>query len=63
VRCVIYAHSKPIEVQILQDRDLVLREIFTEEQGAARWAEEYRNSLKEHGWRDAPGDYSPSSAA
>jgi hypothetical protein len=60
---VLYSGVKPVEVQILQDRDPVLKELFADEQGAMGWAQEYRTRLKEHGWRDSPEDCSPSSAA
>jgi hypothetical protein len=63
VRCVLYASSRPIEIQVLQDRDMVLRERFAHESGALDWAREYADRLKQHGWRDSPEDYSPSSAA
>lgn len=63
VRCVLFAQTSPIEVRILQDRDLVIKELFTEEWVALKWAEAYGGRLKEHGWRDSPQDCSPSSAA
>ena len=50
VRCVLYAIGVPVEVHIVQDRDLVLKEIFP--------AEDFAN-----GWRPHPEDCSPSSAA
>ena len=63
VRCVIYASPRPVEVHIVQDRDLVLKETFATEQGAAAWAEEYGERLQKHGWHPRPEDCSPSSAA
>lgn len=63
VRCVLYADATLIEVQVLQERDLVLKERFLEERLALGWAVEYRSRLLEHGWRDSPADCSPSSAA
>jgi hypothetical protein len=63
VRCVLYAQSEPVEVQVLQDRDLVLREVFVHESSALDWASQYGNRLKEQGWHDSPEDCSPSSAA
>ena len=53
----------PLEIQVLQDRDMVLREVFTHEADALGWASEYSNRLKAHGWHDSPEDFSPSSAA
>jgi len=63
VRCVLYARSLPIEVHIVQDRDLVLKEIFPAEAFATGWAEAYKLRLQQHGWRPRPEDCSPSSAA
>jgi hypothetical protein len=55
--------AKPVEVQVLQDRDLVLKERFAEESAAIEWAHEYGERLRKQGWRDSPEDCSPSSAA
>ena len=63
VRCVLYEASMPLEIQVLQDRDMVLREVFNHESDALGWASEYSNRLKAHGWHDSPEDFSPSSAA
>jgi hypothetical protein len=63
VRCVLYPSSRPIEIHVLQDRDVVLRESFAHESGALDWATEYADQLKQHGWHDSPEDCSPSSAA
>jgi len=63
VRCVLYSALKPVEVQILQERDLVLKELFAEESSAVEWAREYGARLRRQGWRDSPEDCSPSSAA
>lgn len=54
VRCVMYPARIPIEVQILQDRDVVLAEIFPDETVALRWAELYGERLKLQGWLEAP---------
>jgi hypothetical protein len=54
VRCILHAQGLPIEVQILQDRDVVLTEIFPEEQLAIGWARAYAERLKEQGWRETP---------
>jgi len=53
----------PVEVRIVQDRDVVLKELFSAETFATAWAEEYRGRLQQHGWRPRPEDCSPSSAA
>ena len=63
VRCILYSERQPFEVMVLQDRDVVLRELFPEESGALAWAQEYAGRLKQHGWRDSPEQSSPSSAA
>ena len=63
VRCVLYATGLPVEVHIVQDRDLVLKEIFPSEPLAAAWAGEYSRRLQQHGWRLHPEGCSPSSAA
>jgi hypothetical protein len=60
---VLYSDAKPVEIQVLQDRDVVLRELFAHESGALDWAREYGDRLKQHGWHDSPEDCSPSSAA
>ena len=54
VRCVLYPRGLPVEVQILQDRDVVLTELFAEEFLALRWAREYADRLRQRGWQDAP---------
>lgn len=56
VRCVMYPHLMPVEIQVLQDRDLVLTEFFQEEWLALNWARVYADRLKERGWFDSPGD-------
>ena len=53
VRCVMYAEGLPIEVQVLQDRDVVLTEVFPEESLALRWAQVYGDRLKQQGWHDS----------
>ena len=54
VRCVIFPDVKPVEVQVLQDRDVVLTELFQEEWLALNWARVYADRLKEQGWHDSP---------
>lgn len=63
VRCVLYATGVPVEVHIVQDRDVVLKEVFPAESFATAWADEYCQRLQQHGWRLHPEDCSPSSAA
>lgn len=52
VRCVLYANAIPVEVQILQDRDVVLTELFPEEHLALTWARVYGERLKRQGWHE-----------
>jgi len=54
IRCVLYPHAMPVEVQVLQDRDVVLTELFPEEWLAVNWARAYGNRLKGQGWQDVP---------
>jgi len=54
VRCVIFPHVLPVEVQVLQDRDVVLTELFAEEWLALNWARVYADRLKQQGWQDSP---------
>jgi len=63
VRCVIYPRSGPVEVRVLQDRDLVLTETFPDESAALVWAREYGTRLRSQGWRENAEDLSPPSAA
>ena len=56
VSCVIYAGALPVEVQVLQDRDVVLSELFPEEVLAQRWAAAFGDRLKQQGWRDTQPD-------
>ncbi len=52
IRCVMYAEGLPIEVQVFQDRDIVVRELFPEERLAIGWARLYGDRLKQQGWRE-----------
>jgi hypothetical protein len=54
VRCILYPNEMPVEVQVLQDRDVVLTELFQEEWLALNWARAYGERLKLQGWRDSP---------
>jgi hypothetical protein len=56
VRCVLRALSKPLEIRVVQDRDLVLTEHFQDEWLAVNWAKIYAERLKQQGWFDSPGD-------
>jgi hypothetical protein len=42
----------PIEIHVMQDRDVVLTELFPEEWLAVNWARAYGDRLKEHGWQE-----------
>jgi hypothetical protein len=53
---VIFPDVRPIEVQVLQDRDVVLTELFPEEWLALSWARVYAHRLKEQGWQDSPSE-------
>jgi hypothetical protein len=50
---VLDASRLPIEVRILQDRDVVLTEIFPAEELALKWARLYAERLRQQGWFDA----------
>jgi hypothetical protein len=54
IRCVLYPSSMPIEIQVLQDRDVVLTEVFVEEWLAMNWAKAYGERLKQQGWQESP---------
>jgi len=54
VRCLIFPATMPVEVRILQDRDVVLTESFQEEWLALSWARVYGDHLKAQGWHDSP---------
>jgi hypothetical protein len=50
VRCVLFPNAMPVEIQVLQDRDLIITEQFAEEWLALNWARAYAERLREHGW-------------
>lgn len=54
IRCLIFPGLMPIEIQVLQDRDVVLTELFHEEWLAIDWARVYAERLKAQGWHDSP---------
>lgn len=54
VRCVLNPQGPPVEVCIVQDRDVVLTELFQEEWLAENWAKAYAERLREQGWHDSP---------
>ena|SRR5689334_19323133 len=55
VRCILYPNEMPVEVHVLQDRDVVLTGLFQEEWLALNWARAYCERLKLQGWNDSPG--------
>lgn len=59
VSCVLYAAALPVEVQVFQDRDVVLSEMFPEEGLAIRWAAAYGERLRQQGWCEAPAGEDP----
>jgi hypothetical protein len=63
VRCLLHTEGLPIEVQILQDRDVVLTEVFPEEELALSWARAYGDRLKQQGWRDTDSANSAAAAS
>ena len=54
VRCVLSSAGPPVEVQVVQDRDVVLTELFQEEWLAENWATAYAERLRQQGWQDSP---------
>jgi len=54
VRCVVFTHGMPVEVQVVHDRDVVLTEMFQEEWMAMNWARAYKERLRAQGWNDVP---------
>ncbi len=55
VRCLLIGTGVPVEVQVVQDRDVVLTELFQDEWIAENWAKAYGSRLREQGWQDSPG--------
>jgi hypothetical protein len=45
----------PVEVQVIQDRDVVLTELFQEEWLALNWSSAYLERLKQQGWQETQG--------
>ena len=54
VRCVMFPDVRPVEVQVFQDREVVLTELFAEEWLALSWARVYADRLKVQGWQESP---------
>ena len=54
VSCVLRPTGTPIEVRVLQDREVVLTERFPEERFALGWAERYERRLRDISWEDSP---------
>lgn len=50
----LYPGTMPVEIQVLQERDVVLTELFQEEWLATNWARAYAERLKLQGWHDSP---------
>jgi len=59
VRCILYSDGLPVEVRVIQDRDVVLTELFPEEWLAVNWAKAYEGRLKEQGWHEVPAGPEP----
>lgn len=53
IRCVLYPEATPIQIQVLQDRDVVLTEVFPEEWLALSWAKAYGERLRQQGWLES----------
>jgi hypothetical protein len=54
IRCIQLGAGMPVEVQIVQDRDVVLTELFQDEWLAETWARAYADRLRKQGFRDSP---------
>jgi hypothetical protein len=54
VYCLLRKGANAVEVQILQDRDVVLTQHFQEEGPALRWASTYEQRLKDRGYGERP---------
>lgn len=46
--------AAPVEVQVVQDRDVILTELFPDAWLAERWATAYCDQLRKQGWHDSP---------
>lgn len=53
VRCVMLRGTQPVEIHVVQDRDIVLTELFQEAWLAESWARAYSDRLKQQGWHDS----------
>ena len=53
MRCILYPNGMPVEVQVVQDRDVILTELFQEEWLALNWAKAYADRLRQQGWQDS----------
>jgi hypothetical protein len=54
VRCVLVGPGLPVEIQVVQDRDIILTELFPDESLAVHWAKVYSERLRGLGWHDSP---------
>ncbi len=50
----LYPQAMPIQVLVLQDRDVVITQTFPEEKFAISWADVYGEALRQQGWHDEP---------
>jgi hypothetical protein len=54
VRCIMYPHGMPVEVQVVHGGDVIVTEMFQEEWMAMNWARAYKERLRAQGWNDVP---------
>jgi hypothetical protein len=54
VHCLLIGTGVPVEVRVVQDREVVLTELFQDEWIAENWAKAYSSRLREQGWQDSP---------
>jgi hypothetical protein len=54
VRCVLVPVVSGVEIQILQEKDLVLSEVFADEEVGTSWARTFSQRLKAQGWTESP---------
>ena len=53
VQCVL-SQGMPVEVRVIHGRDVVVTEMFQEEQFALSWARSFERQLRDKGWEDSP---------
>jgi hypothetical protein len=54
VRCVLMSQGTPVEVQVFHGAEVLVSEVFQEEEMALNWARAYRERLHAQGWNDVP---------